>query len=196
MGEAKNIYFTCLKYKIEKLLFLSRETWARRKFFGRCRCSGVRRRRRPWPTAKVAKASSRSMADLSISSNRARSVKSWRSPCCCWARTVSRRWTFAFASTAAVTSLKSTPFVKPFPSLWWLIIRNTWTKLRRRRPRTFSRDVDHDLVTFHAGPDRPGYVSLLALHVSTWQRFLSPSELIFITSKERTLDTVFVTFEK
>merc|ERR1711955_11829 len=52
MGEAKNIYFTCLKYKIEKLLFLSRETWARRKFFGRCRCSGVRRRRRPWPTQK------------------------------------------------------------------------------------------------------------------------------------------------
>merc|ERR1712126_276806 len=96
MGEAKNIYFTCLKYKIEKLLFLSRETWARRKFFGRCRCSGERRRRRPWPTAKVAKASSRSMADLSISSNRARSVKSWRSPCCCWARTVSRRWIFAF----------------------------------------------------------------------------------------------------
>merc|ERR1712243_349252 len=83
MGEAKNIYFTCLKYKIEKLLFLSRETWARRKFFGRCRCSGERRRRRPWRTAKVAKASSRSMADLSISSNRARSVKSWRSPCCC-----------------------------------------------------------------------------------------------------------------
>merc|ERR1712126_746694 len=133
MGEAKNIYFTCLKYYI---IFEEKgQIWARRKFSDLCRFSDVRRRLLPWRTAKVAKASSRSMEDLSISSSLARLDRSRKSPCCCWEKTGSRPSTFACASTAVVTSLKSTPFDRPFPSLWWPIIKSTWTRHPRKRSK-------------------------------------------------------------
>merc|ERR1712136_98408 len=133
MGEAKHIYFTCLKYYY--IIFKKRSNMGEKKVLRSVQVFG----RKKTSTAVAHCKSGKGLIKVNgrpLHLVEPRTLRqSWRSPCCCWARTVSRRWTFAFASTAAVTSLKSTLFVKPFPSLWWLIIRNTWTKLRRRRSR-------------------------------------------------------------
>merc|ERR1711872_1114844 len=59
-----------------------------------------------------------------------------KSPCFSSARTDSPQSTSG--SGEVVTSPKFMLFVRPFPSLWWLIIRSTSTRPPRRRSRTFS----------------------------------------------------------
>merc|ERR1712136_92813 len=111
---------------------------ARKRDCNRFKCSVVRRRRRPWLIASAARDSSRSTEGRCTSSSQGPSGRNSKSPCCSSARTDSPRSISESGSTEVVTSPKFMLFVRPFPSLWWLIIRSTSTRPPRRRSRTFS----------------------------------------------------------